>query len=715
MASRVGGSIALSLALTLSSVAWAAQNSLDAVTFTTLPGDEVQIRLQLSSPLARDPLTFTIDNPARIALDLPETRINLSAKHRAIGIGPAQSVSTVEAGGRTRVVLNLVRLVPYQLRKDGNAVVITLGGATTAAETAARPAPQRQPVAAHPTPTAQVPKAPPEPALRGPHIKDIDFRRGEAGEARIVVVLSDASIASNIHEEGNQILIDFVEARLPERLDRRLDVLDFATPVKEIDTFAYEGGIRMAITPTGFYEHLAYQSDNILTMEVKPLTKEEEEAVKKAKFGFTGERLSLNFQDIEVRSVLQLIADFTSKNLVASDSVTGKVTLRLKNVPWDQALEIILKSKGLGKRESGNVIMVAPQEEIAQREKLELETQNQIAELAPLRTEFIEVNYAKAADLLTLLKAGESEENKLLTKRGKVSVDQRTNTLLIQETAEKLAEMRQVITTLDVPVRQVLIESRIVIANQDFTKELGVKFGYSKNTFGANEDPTDDNFGAIIGGKRPGDTTDLLTAFNTADLENFIVDLPTASTPAGAIGLAIGKIGSYLLQLELSALQAEGRGEIISSPRVITADQKEAVIEQGTEVPYREASSSGATSISFKKAVLSLRVTPHITPDDRINMSLNVHKDAPFQCAIADVPCIDTRNVQSEVLVDNGETVVLGGVYEQTNSDNTRRVPFFGELPYVGALFRNSANVRNKDELLIFVTPRIIKESLSLR
>ncbi len=565
VALRVGSSIALSLALTLSSMAWAAQNSLDAVTFTTLPGDEVQIRLQLSSPLARDPLTFTVDNPARIALDLPETRISLSAKHRAIGIGPAQSVSAVEAGGRTRVVLNLVRLVPYQLRKDGNAVVITLGGATSAAETAARPAPQRQPVAAHPTPTVQVAKTLPEPALQGPHIKDIDFRRGEAGEARIVVVLSNASIASNIHEEGNQILIDFVDARLPERLDRRLDVLDFATPVKEIDTFAYEGGIRMAITPTGYYEHLAYQSDNILTLEVKPLTKEEEEAVKKAKFGFTGERLSLNFQDIEVRLVLQLIADFTGKNLVASDTVSGNVTLRLKNVPWDQALEIILKSKGLGKRESGNVIMVAPQEEIAQREKIELETQNQLAELAPLRTEFIEVNYAKAGDLLTLLKAGESEENKLLTKRGKVSVDQRTNTLLIQETAEKLAEMRQVITTLDVPVRQVLIESRIVIANQDFTKELGVKFGYSKNTFGANEDPTDDNFGAIIGGKRPGDTEDILTAFNTADLENFIVDLPTASTPAGAIGLAIGKIGSYLLQLELSALQAEGRGEIISS------------------------------------------------------------------------------------------------------------------------------------------------------
>jgi len=689
-------------------MAWAAQNSLDAVTFMTLPGDEVQIRLQLSSPLARDPLTFTIDNPARIALDLPETRINLPAKHRAIGIGPAQSVSAVEAGGRTRVVLNLVRLVPYQLRKDGNAVVITLGGATPAAATAARPAPERQPVAAHPAPTAQVPKAPPEPLLRGPHIKDIDFRRGETGEARIVVVLSDASIASNIHEEGNQILIDFVDARLPERLDRRLEVLDFATPVKEIDTFAYEGGIRMAITPTGYYEHLAYQSDNILTVEVKPLTKEEEEAVKKAKFGYTGERLSLNFQDIEVRAVLQLIADFTGLNLVASDTVTGNVTLRLKNVPWDQALEIILKSKGLGMRKAGNVIMVAPQEEIAQREKLELETQKQIAELAPLRTEFVEINYAKAGDLATLIKA---EENKLLTERGNVSFDQRTNTLLIQETAEKLAEMRQMITTLDRPVRQVLIESRIVIANQDFTKELGVKFGYSKNT--GLDRP--DNFGAIVGGKRRGDTLGLQTAFNTADLENFIVDLPTASTPAGAIGLAIGKIGSYLLQLELSALQAEGRGEIISSPRVFTADQKEAVIEQGTEIPYREASSSGAATISFKKAVLSLRVTPHITPDDRINMSLNVHKDAPFPCAIADVPCIDTRNVQSEVLVDNGETVVLGGVYEQTNSNNTRRVPFFGELPYVGALFRNSKNVRDKDELLIFVTPRIIKESLSLR
>ncbi|MGH8590937.1 MAG: type IV pilus secretin PilQ, partial [Gammaproteobacteria bacterium] len=460
----------------------------------------------------------------------------------------------------------------------------------------------------------------------------------------------------------------------------------------------------------GHYEHLAYQSDKVLTVDVKPLTKEEEQALKKEKFGYTGEKLSLNFQDIEVRAVLQLIADFTGLNMVASDTVAGNVTLRLKNVPWDQALEIILKSKGLGMRQAGNVMMVAPQEEIAAREKLERESQKQIAELAPLKTEFIEVNYARAADVATLLK---TEESKLLSERGNVSVDQRTNTLLIQETAEKLAEMRKVITTLDVPVRQVLIESRIVIANQDFSRELGVKFGYSKNS-----GLSTDNFGAVVGGKQPGDTDfGAGTAFTTDDLENFIVDLP-AATPAGAIGLAVGKIGSYLLQLELSALQAEGRGEVVSSPRVITTDQKEAVIEQGTDIPYVSQTSSGATDITFKKAVLSLRVTPHITPDDRINMSIQVNKDAVGQLILlngSNVPSIDTRNVTTEVLVDNGETVVLGGIYEHANRNDVRRVPFFGELPYFGTLFRNTAKSQNKDELLIFVTPKVMKAGLTLR
>ena len=699
------GIVAIGILSGLPGAARAAVLTLDEVSFTTLPGNEVQVRLGLSGPPGKPPRAFTIDNPARIALDFADTGLNLADRHRAIGVGPAQSVTAVEAGGRTRVVLNLVRQVPYDLRVEGSAVVVTLhsGGAMMPDVQSVA----TTPVAAGPRPAGPRP-IPARPARPG--IEDVDFRRGEAGEGRIIVLLSESGLVSNIREEGGQIIIDFPDAALPERLDRRLDVLDFATPVKEVDTFPHEGGARMVITPSGHYEHLAYQSDKVLTVDVKPLTKEEEQALKKEKFGYTGEKLSLNFQDIEVRAVLQLIADFTGLNLVASDTVAGNVTLRLKNVPWDQALEIILKSKGLGMRQAGNVMMVAPQEEIAAREKLELESQKQIAELAPLKTEFIEVNYAKAADVATLLK---TEESKLLSERGNVSVDQRTNTLLIQETAEKLAEMRKVITTLDVPVRQVLIESRIVIANQDFSRELGVKFGYSKNS-----GLSTDNFGVVVGGTQPGDTDfGAGTAFTTDGLENFIVDLP-AATPAGAIGLAVGKIGSYLLQLELSALQAEGRGEVVSSPRVITTDQKEAVIEQGTDIPYVSQTSSGATDITFKKAVLALRVTPHITPDDRINMSIQVNKDAVGQLILlngSSVPSIDTRNVTTEVLVDNGETVVLGGIYEHTNRNDVRRVPFFGELPYFGTLFRNTSTSRNKDELLIFVTPKVMKEGLTLR
>ena len=703
------GIVAIGILSGIPGAARAAVLTLDEVSFTTLPGNEVQVRLGLSGPPGKPPRAFTIDNPARIALDFADTGLNLADRHRAIGVGPAQSVTAVAAGGRTRVVLNLVRQVPYDLRVEGSAVVVTLH--SSGAMMPDVPSIATTPVAAGPPPASlQIKPGRPIPARPArPGIEDVDFRRGEAGEGRIIVLLSDSGLVSNIREEGGQIIIDFPDAALPERLDRRLDVLDFATPVKEVDTFPHEGGARMVIIPSGHYEHLAYQSDKLLTVDVKPLTKEEEQALKKEKFGYTGEKLSLNFQDIEVRAVLQLIADFTQKNLVATDEVAGNVTLRLKNVPWDQALDIILKSKDLDKREAGNVIMVAPRDKIAASEKAEALTRKELAELAPLKTEFIEVNYAKAADVATLLKTEGNEGNKFVSKDGRVSVDQRTNTLLIQETAEKLAEIRKVITTLDVPVRQVLIESRIVIANQDFSRELGVRFGYSKDS-----GLSTDNFGAVVGGTRPG-TTDFgaATAFTTDDLENFIVDLP-AATPAGAIGLAVGKIGSYLLQLELSALQAEGRGEVVSSPRVITTDQKEAVIEQGQEIPYVSQTSSGATDIEFKKAVLSLRVTPHITPDDRINMSIQVNKDAVGQ-VFANVPSIDTRNVTTEVLVDNGETVVLGGIYEHTNRNDVRRVPFFGELPYFGTLFRNTLDARNKDELLIFVTPKVLKEGLTLR
>ena len=687
--------IGLSL-LASSGVLYAA--SLDDISYTSLPGDRVQLKLMLSEPVSSEPLSFTIDNPARIALDFPGTDLNLANKNQTIGVGNAESVTAVEADGRTRVVLNLVQLVPYTVNASGDTVVVTLDGIQADLESQA---------SSSSTMTLAGDAA-------GAMIRDIDFRRGAEGEAQILVDLSDPNVGINIREQGKNILVDFIETGLPNELDRKLDVIDFATPAKEIDTFPHGNGTRMVITPTGLYEHLAYQSENTLTLEIKPLTEAEEEELKKEKFGYTGERLSLNFQDIEVRAVLQLIADFTEFNLVASDSVSGSVTLRLKNVPWDQAMDIILKTKGLGMRQEGNVIMVAPQEEIATREKLELEAQQQLKELAPLRTEFVQINYAKANELANLLKA---ESNNLLSERGNVTVDQRTNTLLVQDTANNLSEIREVVEALDIAVRQVLIESRIVVANEDFSKDLGVQFGYSqidnRQDLTPRADGTATGLTSLVGGGIPGDTDyNNTTTFNTDGLENYIVGLPVAG-PAAAFNWSIGRIGSYLLQLELSALQAEGRGEIVASPRVITANQKEAVIKAGQEIPYQEATSSGATSVSFKEAVLSLKVTPQITPDDRIIMDLAVNRDAVGQ-VFAGVPSIDTNEVNTQVLVENGETVVLGGIYESTNRDDVTSVPFFGELPYLGRLFKRTEVEQSKQELLIFVTPKILKEDLTV-
>ena len=689
-------SVVSAAAMLVATSAWAA--TLDNINFTSLPGDRVQLRLELSEPVGAEPLSFTIDNPARVALDFPGTALNVAQKSQNIGIGNTESVTAVEADGRTRVVVNLVNLVPYDIKSDGNIVTVTLegGAADIASEVSSE--------------VATLPGG-----ATNAQINDIDFRRGAGGEAQVIIALSNPDVGINIREQGKNIIVDFVDTALPEELDRRLDVIDFATPAKEIDTFAHGNGTRMVITPSGLYEHLAYQSDNVFTLELKPLTPAEEEELKKDKFGYTGERLSLNFQNIEVRAVLQLIADFTEFNLVASDTVSGNVTLRLKNVPWDQAMDIILKSKGLGMRQVGNVVMVAPQEEIAAREKLELEAQQQIQELAPLRTEFVQVNYAKAVDIAGLIKA---DENKLLSDRGNVTVDERTNTLLIQDTAEQLSDIRGVVQALDIPVRQVLIESRIVIANEDFSKDLGVRFGYSqfndqKNAALTNANGTKSDFISAVGGGIAGDTDyNGTTAFHTDGLENYIVDLGVAG-PAAAFKWSIGRIGSYLLQLELSALQAEGRGEVVSSPRVITANQKEAVIEAGTEIPYQEASSSGATAISFKKAVLSLRVTPRITPDDRIIMDLSVNKDSVGQ-VFAGVPSIDTNEVSTQVLVANGDTVVLGGIFESEHRDDVTSVPFFGDLPYLGRLFKNTSVDSTKQELLVFVTPKILKDSLSL-
>jgi len=657
--------------------------TLEDIGFVKLPGDQVRIDLQLSEPVD-EPLSFAIDNPARIALDFPGVGLGLRDKTRTINVGMARSVAAVEAQGRTRVVLNLIQLVPYELEVEGNTVSVTLESPGAAGVAAFRG------------------KATVDGGERV--VENVDFRRGVAGEGRVIVTLSDPGTVVDTRQEGDRVIVDFLNTELPERLERRLDVVDFATPAQMVDTFQNGSDVRMTIQASGTFDLLAYQSDELFTVELKPLTQAEEEA-RKEEFPYTGERLSLNFQDIEVRAVLQLIADFTGLNLVASDTVSGSITLRLKNVPWDQALDIILRSKGLAMRQVGNVIMVAPSEEIAAREKLELESQKQIQELAPLVTEFVQVNYAKASDIASLLKA---EETTLLSERGAVSVDERTNTLLVRDTSENLGAVRRLVTQLDIPVRQVLIESRIVVADDDFNRDLGVRFGVSR----AQEmDDPDKTF--FVGGGLPG-VTDFggTVAFNTQDRENLIVDLPLAG-PSAAIDFAIVDIPDFILQLELQALQTEGRGEVLANPRVVTSNQKEAVIEQGTEIPFQEASSSGATSTSFKPAVLSLRVTPQITPDDRIIMDLAVNQDTVGQ-EFAGIPSVDTRALTTQVLVNNGDTVVLGGIFEQTKRTDKEKVPFFGDLPYLGFLFRQESIRDEKTELLIFVTPKILKETLSL-
>ena len=642
--------------------AYAAGNTLQNVEFTSLPGNKAQITLTMSQP-ASAPLSFTIDNPARIALDFPDTGIALSERSQNIGIGMADSLTVVEAKGRTRVVVNLVGMVPYEAHADGNKVVLTI-------QSSGRELSDAEAVAVRAA------------GGEGNQLGNVDFRRGEAGEGRVIVTLSDPSIPVDLRQEDGKVVVDFYRAQLPAELERRMDVVDFATPVKTVDTYARGENVHMVITPMGEYDYIAYQSDNQFTVEVRQLTKKEVEDSKKDELGYSGERLSLNFQDIEVRSVLQLIADFTGLNVVVSDTVSGNLTLRLKNVPWDQALDIILKTKGLAMRQSGNVMLVAPSEEIAAREKLELESKKQIEELEPLYSEFIQINYAKASDIVTLLR---SEETTLMSDRGMATTDERTNTLLIQDTADKLTEIRKMIAQLDVPVRQVLIESRVVVANKNFARDLGVEFDVRKET-----------------------------TFNTDHFVDtgFAVALPGGST--SVFDFSLGKIGSHTLDLILSASEAEGSTETISSPRVLTSNQKAAYIEVGEEIPYEEKTSSGATSIAFKKAVLSLNVVPQITPDDRIIMDLTINNDTVGTRTVLGVPSIDTNEVTTQVLVDNGETLVLGGVYTESSEDTVNRTPILGELPVVGWLFKNTVTESDKGELLIFVTPKIVKEEFRI-
>jgi type IV pilus assembly protein PilQ len=665
---------------------FALAKALTAIEHSGLAGNKVAITLTLDSA-AEEPNVFTVTDPARLAIDLPQTDLAVADRSVDVGVGAVDGITAVQANGRTRVVINLNRLVDYDLETSGNQIRVLLasaGGATGAAA-----------------------KAQPSEAGAENSITGIDFRRGEDGTGRVLINLSDPSVPIDVREEGGKVIANFLNTRLPERLERRLDVTDFATPVQTIDVRRFGNNVRMTITPSGNYEEIAYQAGDVFAVELKPVTVEQQQARQRQEF--TGERLSLNFQDIEVRSVLQLIADFTGLNVVVSDSVTGNITLRLQDVPWDQALEIILRTKGLDMRRQGNVLLIAPAAEIAARERLELESQKQLRELAPIRTEFLQVNYAKASELATLIQNGETS---LLSERGTVKIDPRTNTLIVQDTEQNLSDIRNLIARLDVPVRQVLIESRIVIATDDFTRDLGVRFG------AAGAEVFNGDSVAVIGGSNDGyvDYGNLNPGYEVpagSGNAGLIVDLPVVN-PAGALSMAVGKIGSYLLQLELSAMEAEGRGSIVSSPRVITANQKPATIEQGVEIPYLEASSSGATSVSFKKAVLGLTVTPQITPDDRVLLDLEVSKDSRGQETLAG-PAINTQSVTTQVLVSNGETVVLGGVYERTNTNGVTRVPLLGELPLIGALFRSTSAVDNRSELLVFVTPKILKESLALQ
>ena len=646
------------------SAAEAANTAVKNIEFSSLPNDLFEIHLTFDA-VPPEPKGYTIEKPARIALDLVGVSSDLTKKNHKLNFANARSVTVLEAKNRTRVIISLDRLDQYSTRIEGNHLYVVVGGAGNAgsANTVQN---------SSTTPTANGGLA---------SMEDIDFRRDDTGGGKIIVRLSDSNVNVDVQEEGSNILIRFSGAQLPERLRRKLDVTDFATPVVSLDATVENGRPVIRVQPKGEFQYLAYQVDNIFTLTVTPVAEDEVKTRRIGQLIYVGEKLSLNFQDIEVRSVLQLIADFTDLNLVASDTVSGRITLRLKNTPWDQALDLILKTKGLGKRQNGNVLMVAPAAEIAAREKLELQTLKQVKELAPLYTEFISVRYAKASNILPLLIGKKG----VLSSRGTASVDTRTNILIIQDIAQKLAEVRDLLKELDIPVRQVSIEARIVVANADYSKDLGIKWG--------------GNYAGASG-------NNAYTAGGNA-ASGLIVDLGVDKGSQSTFRLGLTR-GINTLALELSALEDSGNGEVVSQPKILTADRQKARIESGTEIPYQEASSSGATSTSFKAAVLALDVTPQITPDDHIIMDLIVSQDSVGALTSGGVPTIDTNEITTQVLVKNGETVVLGGVFRTEDVQTETKTPFLGDIPYLGAFFKKTSTRTQKTELLIFITPRIV-------
>jgi type IV pilus assembly protein PilQ len=686
-------------------------NRLESIQASAVAGNKVELTLRLSDT-APTPLTFTVDNPARIALDLPGTSVAMASRRVDVKQGVVDTVNVAEANGRTRVVLNVDNLVPYETRVQGNSIIVTVAGGAAVRNGGSSVATSAAMATAASRPAA---------AISGARsVSNIDFRRGNDGSGRIVVELTDAKVPADLRQEGGRIVVNFAKTSLPESLMQRLDVVDFATPVNTVDALRVGENTRLVIAASGDYEQLAYQSDNVYTIEIKPVVKLPVELQDKKEY--SGERLTLNFQDIETRAVLQLLADTSGQNMVISDTVGGNVTLRLQNVPWDQALDVVMRTKGLDVRREGNVMFIAPAAEISAREKELLSARKEVQELAPLRTEYLQVNYAKAGDLAALIKSGTNSS--LLSERGSVSIDERTNTLLLQDTSDRLADIRRLVTTLDIPVRQVLIEARIVIVNDDYSRELGVRFGATAafdhggsdgaGIIGANGFVTGDD-GVVL--SRDAASARTPRGFIQGDpSDRYMVNLPVGN-PAGRLAMTLLD-SDYIVDLELSAAQAEGRGEILSSPRLITSNQREATIEQGVEIPYQESSSSGATTTQFKKAVLSLKVTPQITPDNRVILDLTVSKDSVGQLVASAtggfVPSIDTREIVTQVLVNDGQTVVLGGILETERREAETKVPLLGDIPVMGRLFKSTKSTDNKDELLIFVTPRILREGASL-
>ncbi|CAM3663560.1 type IV pilus secretin PilQ [Ectopseudomonas alcaliphila] len=672
--------------------------NLQDLNVASLPGDRVELKLSFDEPVTA-PRGYTIEQPARIALDLPGVSNKLGSKNRELGVGNARSVTIVEAKDRTRLIVNLTSLAPYSTRVEGNDLYVLVGDSSAAA---ARPS-----ASTPASVTAVAPKKTYGPQPKA--ISNIDFQRGEQGEGNIVITLSDASISPDIQEQGGKIRLDFAKTELPESLRVRLDVKDFATPVQFVSATGSADKTSILVEPVGLYDFLAYQTENKLTLSVKPLSQDDVERRKAERFAYTGEKLSLNFQDIDVRSVLQLIADFTDLNLVASDTVAGNITLRLQNVPWDQALDLVLKTKGLDKRQVGNVLLVAPADEIAARERQELESQKQIAELAPLRRELIQVNYAKATDMAKLFQSVTSADG-TPDSRGSITVDDRTNSIIAYQTQERLDELRRIVAQLDIPVRQVMIEARIVEANVDYNKALGVRWGGSSRSGRWDVSGKD---GAQIFDKDTGQQLNIGTdRIGSTTVDDGLARLPFVDMGVqnSTSGIAIGYLGSnVVLDLQLSAMEKTGNGEVVSQPKVVTSDKETAKILKGQEVPYQEASSSGATTTSFKEAALALEVTPQITPDNRIIMEVKVTKDAPdFGNLVNGVPPLNKNEVNAKVLVNDGETIVIGGVFSNTQSSAVEKVPFLGDLPFVGRVFRRDIVTDNKAELLVFITPRIM-------